>query len=108
MAERLRCPQNIEPKATARLVGVLESTPTLGDGKEPICRAEIRVGDASFTVVARGTTRQQLSCTRPGDCLVVTGDIKLHDNVVAGKKQKIVTIEAEDVVIEHHAKRNLI
>ena len=105
MAERFRCPPHIVPRTTASLLGVLESTPTC-DGSNAY-RAELGVGDDTYALAARGATGRQLACGRPGDCLLVGGTIKLHDNVVAGKKQKLITIEVESVTIEWTAPRGV-
>ena len=54
-----------------------------------------------------GPPGRQLACGRPGDCLGVGGAIKFSNNVVAGKKQKIITIEVEKVTIEWSSPRGV-
>ena len=98
MAERFGCPPHIQPRAIISLIGVLESTPTIG-GKDTACRAELVVGSDTFSVVASGAARSQLATGRPGDVLTVDGKLRIHRNVVAGKNQPIITIEAEKVTV---------
>lgn len=107
MAERLRCPPHIEPRATASLVGVLESTPALELRGTETVRTELAVGDDTYALVARGAAGHQLAGARPGDCLGITGRIMLHNNVVAGKKQTLLTIDVDGVNIEWRARSNV-
>jgi hypothetical protein len=65
-----------------------------------VCLGELEVGDDAFALVARGPAAKQLSGARPGDVLRIDGQIVLHDNLVAGRKQKVLTINVAGVTIE--------